>query len=337
MTERRHDLAGHRSWWLAAGLVLLVLQGLIVWQSPQFQLERGLTGLPVLAFTSVLTLAAIVFVLLPSLIRRSSCDRWLLVWIVILGAVYRLAMFASTPILEDDFYRYLWDGAVVGEGINPYRYSPLAAFDGEGPASLSELARTTPLILERVNHPHLKTIYPPVAQASFAVAHWLKPWSLTVWRAILLAADSVTLILLFALLASLGRSPLWVVVYWWNPLVVKELFNSAHVDALLLPLMLGALLLSIRGRALSACGCLALAVGVKLWPVLLLPAILKAADDRLRIRMMGAGLFAALVGVQSVPILSGGLGGDSGFAIYSRSWEMNDAAFMMVAWASNAV
>lgn len=36
----------------------------------------------------------------------------------------RVLLLPSLPIQEIDLYRYLWDGYVVNQGINPYRYSP---------------------------------------------------------------------------------------------------------------------------------------------------------------------------------------------------------------------
>ena len=333
MTARIRTLIRHHYfWWLTLGAVLLVLQGLVVWLSPHFRYERSAAYMPVLWFATLLILAAIVFLFLPALVRRSAPSRSLMLWIFALGLIYRLCMFPSTPILEDDFYRYLWDGGVTSEGINPYRYAPGQARQGEGPIELSGLAGSTPLIVERVNHPHLTTVYPPTAQAGFVLAHWLKPWSLGAWRAVLLAADVVTLCLLLALLGHAGRSYLWSALYWWNPLVVKELFNSAHVDGLLLPLLLGVLLLTLKRRAFSACGCLALAAGIKVRPVLLLPLVLKAACDRVQLRLLAAGLFLGLVAILAGPMVVAGLSEADGFVAYSQRWEMNDALFMSIAW-----
>ena len=50
--------------------------------------------------------------------------RALLGWVIVIGAGLRISMLSSAPILEDDYYRYLWDGAVVVNGLNPYAYSP---------------------------------------------------------------------------------------------------------------------------------------------------------------------------------------------------------------------
>ena len=70
--------------------------------------------------------------------------KWL--WIIISGGlIVRLIFIPSYPVIENDFYRYLWDGAVTANGINPYKYSPKEALEGNGerevPAVLNQLAK----------------------------------------------------------------------------------------------------------------------------------------------------------------------------------------------------
>ncbi len=64
------------------------------------------------------------YLLLSCLILRTGAARYVLVTALLLGGVSRLALLFSTPILETDFYRYLWDGAVTATGHDPYRISP---------------------------------------------------------------------------------------------------------------------------------------------------------------------------------------------------------------------
>ncbi|KAF0241918.1 MAG: hypothetical protein FD180_4208 [Planctomycetota bacterium] len=47
-----------------------------------------------------------------------------LVALLLVAAGARAAFFGTNPIQEDDAYRYLWDGQVVLEGVDPYRWSP---------------------------------------------------------------------------------------------------------------------------------------------------------------------------------------------------------------------
>ena len=48
--------------------------------------------------------------------RRGFSWRWL--WIA--PIVFRALLLLTTPTLSDDVYRYLWDGHLTTEGVNPY-------------------------------------------------------------------------------------------------------------------------------------------------------------------------------------------------------------------------
>ena len=68
----------------------------------------------------------------------------------------------STPIYEDDWNRYLWDGAVTVEGYNPYEYAPEVTFvvGPEAPQDVKDLQALSGAnggITGRINNPHLTT------------------------------------------------------------------------------------------------------------------------------------------------------------------------------------
>jgi len=156
-------------------------------------------------------------------------------------------------------------------------------------------------------------------------------FNLTVWRLMLLVFEGLCVALLYMGLRRLGRSPLWLAIYLWNPLVVKELVNSAHMDALLLPLLAAALLLMLMNRAVLPSLCLALASGVKLWPVLLLPTVLRPllAEPRKLLAALGVFLGAFCGTAWWVYRQAGGETGLSAFAV---GWNMNDGFFVALHW-----
>ncbi|MDA0578699.1 MAG: hypothetical protein O3B24_11450, partial [Verrucomicrobia bacterium] len=245
----------------------------------------------------------------------------------------RGVMLASTPVLEDDYWRYLWDGAVVAHGQNPYAHAPqsfLAA--NESPevslSAFDPLVRDGHSVLERINHPSLRTIYPPLAQAAFALAHLLAPWSVTAWRLVLIGFDTATLALLVCLLRELRRPPLWAAIYWWNPLLIQQSVNAAHMDVLALPFVLGALLLALRGKSVRGIALMSLAVGVKVWPVVLLPFLFRPLSATPRRFAAGAMVAVPILALVTWPAVQGFLNPASGFAAYAERWEMNDALFM---------
>jgi alpha-1,6-mannosyltransferase len=324
---------------LGAGLVLL--QVLLAWVSPH--LEQGAEpGLLILAPAALGVTAGVVYLLAVARVLRLPDSTRLLVFVLVAGALMRLVLFCSTPILEDDFHRYFWDGAVTAQGINPYVHAPedfLTEPPSPHPAPpvLRRLAREAGETLARINHPHLTTIYPPVSQLAFALAYWLAPFSLTAWRLVLTAFDLATLALLFIILRTLNLPVLLLTIYWWNPLFLNEITNSAHLDVLALPFALGAVLLALKRRPLAALVPLAGGIGAKLWPLVLAPLILRplfSQPRRLALGVLGLGTLLVLL---FLPVLAAGGSEKAGLWVYARQWEMNDALFKGLQWGVLAV
>lgn len=264
--------------------------------------------------------------------RRRRPGGAALAWMLAVGMALRLVMFWSTPILEDDHYRYLWDGALAAAGQNPYALSPAQVLAGgpDVPPGVTVLARRAGSLLERVNHPELTTIYPPLTQAALGLAALLRPFGLWAWRTVLLGADCLSLCLLWRLLARWGLPLGGLLVYWWNPVLIKEAYNSAHMEPLLFPFLLGALGLAAAGRGLGASGLLGLAAGVKLWPLVLWPAVARPAWGHWG-RLALWGLAAACAAAAAcAPLFLARLDGGAGLVAYAGRWEMNDALYLLL-------
>ena len=314
---------------LSEHLVLRVL-------AEHFYYETSIVSRPILWFVAIQMSAGLVFLALLWVIPRVYATRFMIVTMFIVGLALRLSFIGTTPILEDDFYRYLWDGALVSNGQNAYSHAPADVKPADN-SILGDLKAEAVLISERINYPELRTIYPPVAQVAFALAHRIKPWSLDAWRVVLLGFDIVTVVLLLVLLVRLKRSPLWAALYWWNPLVTKEVFNSVHMDVLLLPFLLAVVLFIVHKRCLHALVSLSLAVGVKVWPIMLLPFVLRSIANH-KGKLVGATvLFGALVALLLSPLYQFDVDASSGAVAYARLWEANDALFRLVATSVTAV
>jgi len=318
------------------GVVLIAIHCFLIPLSREFDYDAPPLSYPVVAFVALEMLAGGVYLTLLWLIPRSREQHQLLALVVGVGMVIRAVTMFATPVLEDDFYRYLWDGAVVAGGHDPYRYSPAQVLatdvDGAGQQSaLAILAEASAPVAQRINYPQLTSIYPPLAQAVFALGAGIDAFSLTAWRLILLLFEAATVALLYLSLRRLNRSPLWLAIYLWNPLVVKELVNSAHMDALLLPFLAGVVLLMLLEKRLLASLCLALAAGLKLWPVLLLPTVLRPLLDQPRKLAAALAVFLAAFSVTGWWIYLQA-GGETGLTAYARGWNMNDAFFLAFHW-----
>jgi hypothetical protein len=91
--------------------------------------------------------------------------------------------------------------------------------------------------------------------------------------------------LLVGLLRSLGRSPARVLIYLWSPLLAFETAHAAHVDGLILPLLVGGWWARVQERDGLVGLLLGLATAIKLYPILLLPALWRPRHPQGRWRL----------------------------------------------------
>ena len=254
--------------------------------------------------------------------------RRLLFW----ALAFRLVGLVGGPFYEDDFYRYLWDGFRFATAGTPYGAAPEEFFvDPAVPALFQG-------VLDGVNYPELPTIYAPVTQVVFLVAYWIKPASVAVLQAILIAVDLAVVLLLLRLAPARN-----VLLYAWCPLVVKEIAFTAHPDGVGVGLLLAAIVVARdptgassrqmpkgfgdrprpaeRHRWWIAAALLGLAVAAKTFALVLAPLIL------LRARLRHWLLFVATAVAVYLPFVVMGGTDLVSLLTFARDWEFNSAIF----------
>lgn len=333
--NKKTDKSQRANFIIFSGALLCLLLWAIQMISSRFLYQIPRIEQPILGFTVLYGLSGIVFLTLLRVIFRNKILRRNILVVVVFGLVMRLIMIFSTPILEDDFYRYLWDGAVTANGINPYRYSPEDIQNTQNPTDfrlkkLKILVNQSGAIFERINFPSIRTIYPPITQAAFAISYLIKPWKLWSWRFLLLLVDLLNFFLIFKILKKLKKPQAWAVIYWWNPLLIKEIFNSGHMDILIFPFLLLSIYFFLNKQILLAAAGLGLAAGVKFWPVVLLPVILRPVFKSPGKLIFAEILFMLLIFVMIYPQYSIGVDAHSAFQNYSHRWESNTALFPLL-------
>jgi alpha-1,6-mannosyltransferase len=266
-------------------------------------------------------------------VRPGQMNRPLWLAVISLAILMRLPWFSMPASSGEDYCRYMWDGAVTAHWISPYKHAPQDVAAGRvGDPALQRLAETGRETLEGVNHPHLRTIYPPVAQSAFALAYWITPFDLTGWRLVMFAFDGIAAVAVVGLLRKAALPLSLTFVYLWNPLLVTESYGGCHVD-LLAGAMVAVFVWSlVAKRPLAAGASLVLAVGAKLWPMLLLPFLLGAFRGRWRSLALSGALVAGGLGVLAV-LLTGAFGAsvDSGLLTYAKSWSGRSGAYSLFA------
>jgi len=203
--------------------------------------------------------------------RGGATRRGALPIIVGFALLFRILQVWTPVYLSSDAYRYLWDGRVQLSGLNPYRYPPAAP-------ELAALRDSA--VHPHINRPTAVTVYPPAAQWVFALAAAVTPGTLPAWRMLLLLADAVTMLLLLRLLERLGAPAAAVVAYAWSPLVVFEGIQAGHMDLVMIPMVLLALLWRADGWSGRAGLALGVATLMKLYPAILLIAWWRRGDWR---------------------------------------------------------
>lgn len=190
--------------------------------------------------------------------------------VLLFAVVARLLAFPLLPSLSDDGYRYVWDGWLQASGLNPYLYRPsdsaLEAFHD------SDLYR-------HLNSPDYFSVYPPASQFVFWIGGvgqavgWPLGWYVIKGAFVALELGGVWA-------ASRIVAPRVLLLYAWNPLVVIEGAGQAHTEAA----MVGCLLLAVaayrRERPAAAVAALTAAGWFKLYPLALLPFLLRRVGWR---------------------------------------------------------
>ena len=76
-------------------------------------------------FIKLITLYAALFFLSWQLIKQLGWNFGVLAGI---GVLFRLLFLPAIPNLSQDFYRFLWDGRLLVQGVNPYVITPQLFF-----------------------------------------------------------------------------------------------------------------------------------------------------------------------------------------------------------------
>jgi alpha-1,6-mannosyltransferase len=210
-----------------------------------------------------------------------------------IGIALRIYVLLFDPLLSTDIFRYIWDGRVQADGINPYRYFP--AHD-----ALAHLRDAT--IFPRINRAdYAVTIYPPVAEFFFLMVTRIGE-SVNVMRLALLGCEAVSVVLVMLFLRRMGQPRTRVVAYFWHPLPIWEIANNGHVDALAVALMLLGLWAALTGRALRGAVLIALGALVKPYVAPALAAVWRPWDWKLPVVVI------AVIALCYLPYLSIGWG-----------------------------
>ena len=192
---------------------------------------------------------------------------------IALAILLRLIAVFSLPALSDDYFRFIWDGKMMLQHVNPFSFTPKEYLLTHTNTQLQFLYNN--LIPESQES---YTIYPAIMQYIFAVAAKLYPANpyaaAVIMKLFIFSAECFTLYGLF-LLARLKKIPVRnILLYALNPLVIVELTGNVHFEALLICFLVFTFYFLEKNKLVMVALFWALAICSKLLPVMLAPLFL---------------------------------------------------------------
>lgn len=245
---------------------LLALVGMGFYLSFAYNLDRS-------DFVKLISLYGALCFLSYKIIQLYKVSFWLLAGI---GVLFRLAFLVAIPNLSQDFYRFIWDGRMLIQGINPYLFTPQYLIND--PSSLLKFSMPQAEALYNgmgnLNASHFSN-YPPINQIFFAIAGLFAGKSIlgsvVTLRLIMILADVGILYFGKKLLEKLSMPVSNIFWYFLNPFAIIELTGNLHFEGVMLFFVIWSLYLLHSGKWFWAAIVLAVSIGVKLIPLLFLP------------------------------------------------------------------
>ena len=250
------------------------------------------------------------------------------------AVLFRLLLLFAMPQLSDDVYRFVWDGRLLVHGYNPYLYLPNQLLN----TPIAAVCGLDNSLFRQLNSPNYFTVYPPVNQALFGIGSYMAPSSLPdsfianiMWmRVPVILCEIGSLWLMVKMLRRLRMKPNLALLYGLNPLVIIELTGNLHFEAVMIFFSLLAVWLLMQNRLVLSAGALALAIGTKLVPLLLLPLIVRYLGWRkgiwyaLLTGILTAALFTPFASVELVRNVF------SSINLYFQKFEFNASVYYVL-------
>ncbi|CAM1347942.1 polyprenol phosphomannose-dependent alpha 1,6 mannosyltransferase MptB [Tenacibaculum ascidiaceicola] len=240
-----------------------------------------------LTFVSV-----VLYFLFAYTIERTEFNKLLFLWVILftcyfgllqnkqlsfvhlasIAVLFRLVFFFAIPNLSQDFYRFIWDGRMILEGLNPYLSLPQTFIEQNNyPINqANELYKG----MGALNGSHY-TNYPPINQLCFLIAALLAKnsiiGSVVVMRVLIILADIGILYFGKKLLERLQLPVKNIFLYILNPFVIIELTGNLHFEPVMLFFLVWSIYKLQQQKWFSAAILLACSISVKLIPLLFLP------------------------------------------------------------------
>jgi alpha-1,6-mannosyltransferase len=238
----------------------------------------------------------------------------------------RFALLFTFPNLSDDIYRFIWDGYLLQLGYDPFQQLPSYYIE----QGLSSQFLTEELYA-KLNSKEYFSVYPPFAQLVFYISTSIAGTNInlasTIIKALILASETGTIILIINILKITNLKTEKVLLYALNPLILIELMGNIHFEAFMICFFLAGIYLLIKNKSGLAALLMGLSIASKL--ITLIPQIYLL--KRLGIKKSIAYCFVMLIALILffTPIFSKDFitNFSSSLDLYFRNFEFNASIY----------
>lgn len=294
-------------------LIVLIVISEILYLSLYLNLSQ-----PIIVYTSVAVLNSLIFIVICFVLLKNESSTRLAYTLIAVGILFRLTALFYPPTASDDINRYIWDGKVQANGINPYRYAP-------ADSSLNFLHSEN--LPSKVNFPRMKSIYPPVAQVIFFASYKLFGESYLGYKLFLFIFEILSIILVLVLLRQLRRPESFVGLYALCPLPVMQFMIDGHVDALGIPFLILSIILFFRRKKFWFFLVLGLSISTKLIAGMILPYTAYELERKWIKKLLACIIVLLFFALTYVPYITGGVFPFEALMTFSTNWTFNGSAF----------
>lgn len=221
-----------------------------------------LTVKPIISYTVIFILSSVIYLIVSWRVFKTDLSSINIYIIIFAALLLRLSFINATPIGSDDVYRYMWDGKIQANGINPYLYTP-------DDAHLS--GYHSDLLPAALNFKKMKTIYFPLSQWLFYTGYMLSGESVWGYKLLLFIFELLTVAGLYLLLKKFKIDRKYLLLYALCPLPIFQFAIDAHLDGFGLPLLIFSIFFYFDRKKVLSFILLGLSLSVKPVGLLLIP------------------------------------------------------------------
>ncbi|MCX6170351.1 MAG: hypothetical protein NTX65_13470 [Ignavibacteriales bacterium] len=270
----------------------------------------------IISYTIIFIFSSVVYLIISWYIFKNEIHVSNVYLLVFFTLLLRLSFISTTPIGSDDVYRYMWDGKIQANSINPYLYAPtdehLNSFHSD-------------LLPGALNFKEMKTIYFPLSQWLFFTGYKLSGESVWGYKFLLFLFEILTLAAIFLLTKKFKIDLKYSLLYALCPLSLFQFGIDAHLDGFGLPLLLFSLYFYFDNKKILSAILLGLSLSIKPVGLVIIPIFFlneKNILDKLKIAVIP---FIAFF-VQFIPYIAS-TNPFEAFFIFTKNWYFNGFVF----------